>query len=142
MILVDANLLLYSEDTLSARHEAARSWWDERLSGIDPVCLCWHVIGAFIRISTNARIHRRPLTLQEATDRVQSWMDQPCLRIIQPTERHWAVFENLLKQGQAVANLVPDAHLAALALEHNCVLYSTDSDFTRFPRLKWKNPIA
>jgi uncharacterized protein len=140
MILVDANLLLYAEDSLSEHHKAARAWWDAQLSGSDPVCLCWPVLAAFIRISTNARLHQRPLTLREAIERVQSWMDQPCVQIIQPSDEHWPIFQRMLREGNATANLVSDAQLAALAVEHNCELQSTDSDFARFRGLKWKNP--
>jgi len=140
--LVDANLLLYAEDSLSAHHEPARTWWDAQLSGSELVCLCWPVLTAFIRIGTNVRLHRRPLTLKEAVDRVQSWLDQPCVRIIQPAEQHWTIFQQMLRAGNATANLVSDAHLAALAVEHNCVLHSTDTDFARFRGLKWRNPIA
>lgn len=142
MILVDANILLYAEDSCSEHHEAARTWWDGQLSGSDPVALCWPVLTAFIRIGTNARLHQRPLTLKEAVERVQSWLDQPCVRIIHPTDAHWPIFEQMLRVGNATANLVSDAHLAALALEHRCVLYSTDTDFARFRGLKWKNPVA
>lgn len=142
MILVDANILLYAEDSLSARHGAAREWWDRQLSGTEPVALCWPVLTAFIRIGTNVRLHRRPLTLREAVERTQSWFDQPCVRLIQPTDQHWPIFQNLLRSGNAVANLVSDAHLAALAVEHNCVLHSTDGDFARFHGLKWENPLA
>ncbi len=142
MILVDANLLLYAEDSLSEHHEVARNWWDAQLSGSEPVALCWPVLTAFIRIGTNARLHQRPLTLKEASERVQSWFDQPCVQIIQPTDQHWAIFQQMLRSGNAVGNLVSDAHLAALAVEHNCVLHSTDADFSRFKGLKWQNPIA
>jgi uncharacterized protein len=142
MILLDANILLYAEDSLSAQHEPARTWWDEQLSGSAPVCLCWPVITAFIRIATNARLHQRPLTLNETMDRVQSWIDQPCIRIIQPTEQHWDILQRMLHDGNATANLVSDAHLAALAVEHNCQLCSTDADFARFPKLNWRNPIS
>lgn len=142
MILVDANLLLYAEDLGSARHAPARVWWDEQISGTAPVCLCWTVLKAFIRIGTNPRVFDRPLTLDAAIDRVQSWIEQPCVRIVNPTARHWEVFRNLLRDGQAVANLVPDAHLAALAVEHGCELVSTDADFARFRGLRWRNPLA
>ena len=142
MILVDANILLYAEDSLNPRHRKARVWWDDRLSGADPVCLCWTVLSAFLRISTNPRAFERPLSLEQSLARVQSWLDQPCVKIIHPTERHWTVFRRMLTDGQAVANLVTDAHLAALAIEHGCELISTDSDFARFPKLKWKNPLA
>ncbi len=142
MILVDANLLLYAEDSLSDHHEAARTWWDAQLSGSAPVALCWPVLNAFIRIGTNARLHQRPLTLKEAAERVQSWFEQSCVLIIQPTEEHWSLFQQMLRSGNAVGNLVSDAHLAALAVEHNAVLHSTDADFSRFRGLKWKNPVA
>lgn len=142
MILVDANILLYAEDELSPQHRAAREWWDATLSGSSPVCLSWPVLDAFIRISTNSRIFRRPLSLNQAIARVQSWFDQPCVRLVSPTERHWVVFQQLLVSGQAIANLVPDAHLAALAIEYGCELASTDNDFARFRGIRWKNPLA
>jgi len=142
MILVDANLLLYAEDSLSEPHETARTWWDAQLSGSSPVGLCWPVITAFIRIGTNTRLHRRPLTLKEAIARVQTWLDQPCVVLVEPGEKHWEIFQKMLRAGNATANLVSDAHLAALAVEHNYVLHSTDTDFARFHGLKWKNPVA
>ncbi len=142
MILVDANILLYAEDSLQSRHQQARAWWDGQLSGTGVVCLCWTVLSAFIRIGTNPRVFEHPLSLEQALARVQSWLDQPCTRVIRPTERHWTVFKQVLTDGQAVANLVTDAHLAALAIEHGCELASTDSDFARFPKLKWRNPLA
>jgi toxin-antitoxin system PIN domain toxin len=142
VILVDANVLLYAEDSRSEYHEAARTWWDAQLSGSEPVALCWPVLTAFIRIGTNARLHQRPLTLKEAVERLEGWFDQPCVRLIQPTDQHWQLFQQMLRVGNATANLVSDAHLAALAVEHNCVLYSTDTDFARFRGLKWKNPVG
>ena len=142
MILVDANLLLYAEDSLSELHERTRIWWDEQLSGSAVVCLCWPVVTAFIRIGTNARLHQRPLTMGEAVERVQSWFDQPYVRMIHPSDQHWAIFQRMLRDGKALGNLVPDAHLAALAIEHNCVLKTSDADFARFKGLRWNNPIA
>jgi toxin-antitoxin system PIN domain toxin len=141
VILVDANILLYAEDQLNPQHEIARGWWDAQLSGVSPVCLCWSVLCAFIRIGTNHRVFERPLTLNQAIARVQSWLDQPCTRLIYPTERHWTVLQPLLIEGQALGNLVSDAHLAALAVQHGCELMSTDGDFARFPRVKWTNPL-
>ncbi len=141
MILVDANILLYAEDSLNPRHDQARVWWDTQLSGTGIVCLCWTVLCAFIRLGTNPRVFQNPLSLEQAVGRVQRWLDQPCTRVIRPTERHWTVFQQVLTNGQAAANLVTDAHLAALAIEHGCELASTDSDFARFAKLKWKNPL-
>lgn len=142
MILVDANILLYAEDSLHSRHRQARQWWDSQLSGTGAVCLCWTVLSAFIRIGTNPRVFEYPLSLEQALTRVQSWLDQPCTRVVLPTERHWIVLKQMLTDGQGVANLVTDAHLAALAIEHGCELASTDSDFARFPKLKWRNPLT
>ena len=142
MILVDTNILLYAEDSLNPSNRQARAWWDEQLSGTGVVCLCWTVLSAFIRIGTNPRVFEYPLALEQALARIQSWIDQPCTRIIRPTERHWFVFKQQLTTGQAVSNLVTDAHLAALAIEHGCTLTSTDSDFARFPKLKWINPLS
>lgn len=141
MIMVDANILLYAEDRSNPKHKVAREWWDAQLSGTSPVCLCWTVIGAYVRISTNPRVFEHPLTLDQAVSRVQSWMDQPCTRMVQPTIGHWKLFRELLVEGQATGNLVTDAHLAAIAIEHGCELNSTDSDFSRFPKVKWRNPL-
>jgi toxin-antitoxin system PIN domain toxin len=105
------------------------------------VCLCWTVLGAFIRIGTNPRVFDHPLSIDQTLRRIQSWLDQPCVRIVNPTERHWSVFRKLLADGQAVANLATDAHLAALAIEHGCELISTDSDFSRFRGIRWRNPL-
>src|ERR1043166_222487 len=99
-------------------------------------------MNGFIPIGTNFRFHQRPLTIIEAIDRIQSWLNQPCVRIIQPTDYHWMILQTLLRESKAVGNLARDAHLAALALEHNCILHSSDTNFARFRRLKWKNPIA
>lgn len=142
MILVDANLLLYAEDARSPMHVRAREWWDAQLSGPGVVCLSWEVLSAFIRIGTNPRVFEAPLSLDQACDRVDSWLAHPDVRIVRPTERHWEVFRDMLVGGQAPANLVSDAHLAALAIEHGCTLMSTDADFARFPKLQWRNPLA
>ena len=141
MILVDSNILLYAEDALSPHHDAAREWWDAQLSGTSPVCLYWTVLGAFVRIGTNSRIFENPLPLKAAIARVQSWLDPPCTRLIYSTERHWSIYQDLLIEGQAIGNLVTDAHLAALALQHGCELMSTDADFARFRKLRWTNPL-
>jgi len=141
LILVDANILLYAEDSSSPFHARANEWWVAQLSGSSPVCLCWSVLSAFLRIATHRQVFERPLTLEEAIARVESWLNQPCVRIVQPTERHWQFFSDMLTSGKATANLVPDAHLAALALEHGCQLQSTDVDFSRFSKLAWKNPL-
>jgi toxin-antitoxin system PIN domain toxin len=142
LILVDANLLLYAELDFDPRHPAARGWWDAQLSGATAVCLCWPVINAFVRISTQPRAFKKPLLIAEAVERVTAWLQQPPVRLVVPTDEHWGVFAELLERGQASGNLVSDAEVAALAIEHGCELQSTDADFSRFPGLKWRNPLA
>ncbi len=141
MIFPDANLLLYAEDSLSRHHESARVWWDKVLGATTPVHLCWPVLNAFIRITTNVRLYERALTADEAIARVESWLGQPCVRLVSPSEKHWALFQTQIRESRATANLVADAHLAALAIEHGSTLYSSDQDFARFPSLRWINPL-
>lgn len=138
---MDANILLYAEDKTSAWHAKARNWLDARLSESSPVRLSWPVLSAFLRLSTNRRVFARPLSLEESIQRIESWLDQPCVQLVHPTSRHWTIFRQLLIESKATGNLVSDAHLATLAMENGCELASTDADFARFPRLKWSNPL-
>jgi hypothetical protein len=141
VILVDANLLVYGHVTSVPQHPAARAWLDGRLNGSAPVGLPWPSLLAFLRLVTNPRIFERPDTWSDAWRQVGEWLDCPSVWIPQPTEQHRGVLGSLLR-GQAVrANLVPDAHLAALAIEHGLILCSTDGDFARFPGLRCENPL-
>jgi len=142
LILVDANIIFYANDELSPQHRPAMAWWDRQLSGTAPVCLCWPVIMAFVRVSTNRRALARPLTIEMAIERVGAWLAQPVVRVLSPTSNHWSIVSDLLVRAQAVGNLVTDAEVAALAIEYGCELQSTDADFSRFPGLKWRNPLA
>jgi toxin-antitoxin system PIN domain toxin len=141
MIMIDANLLLYAYDINSSRHVAARKWLQEAFSTGDPVRLPWVVLLAFLRLTTQPAILTRPLSLEESISIVQEWLDRPNVSIAAPTGRHWEVLSTLLPAAQAKGRLVTDAHLAALAIEHGAVLYTNDRDFTRFPGLKWSNPL-
>jgi uncharacterized protein len=141
MRLVDANLLLYATDERSPRHRAARPWLERQLSGNEPVAFAWPVLLAFLRLSTSHRIFERPLPPNRAFDVVDRWLAQPCAVIVQPGGRHAALLRQLLSPLGTSANLVSDAHLAALALEHGAELNSCDSDFSRFPGLRWVNPL-
>ena len=141
MILVDANLLLYAYNASAPEHESARAWLEDALSGAEPVAFSWPVLLAFIRIATNSRAFPHPLSRLEATAAVSSWLDQPQAVVLSPGERHWELLQQLLSEGKVVGPLVSDAHLAALTIEHGGTLVTTDRDFTRFPKLKFKNPI-
>lgn len=142
MILTDANLPLYAYNRDAAEHDAARVWFEKQLSAPDLFCFSWQTITAFLRISTNARAFGQPLTVVEATTITAEWLERPQSVILTPGERHWEVFRNLLTIGQAAGPLVMDAHLAALAIEHGCILATTDKDFARFPGLQTINPLV
>ncbi len=141
MILVDANLLLYAYDAGSPQHAAARRWWEECLSAPEPVRLAWVTVVAFVRIGTHPRVFTEPLSVAEACGHVSTWLERPMVDIAHPTARHWAILDRLLRQAMAAGNLVTDAHLAALAIEHGAILQSTDRDFARFESLSWRNPL-
>lgn len=142
MILVDANLLIYAIDADSPHHAAARPWFEGVLSGDARVGLAWVVVLAFLRITTRPGILRRPLTLAQAIDYVSEWLLQPNVEAVSPGEQHWQVLRNLLKTTGTAGNLVSDSHLAALAIEHGCTIYSTDHDFQRFSGIEHVNPIT
>jgi len=141
MILPDANLLIYAIDSASTHHKAARDWLERMLSGVEEVGFSWSVILAFLRIVTHPAVVRRPLTPEAALDYVDSWLQQPCVRTVVPGAKHWLIFRSLIRSTGTAGNLTSDAHLAALALEHNCELHSTDYDFKRFPGLRHMNPL-
>jgi toxin-antitoxin system PIN domain toxin len=142
MIIPDLNLLIYAHDTLSPCHAAAKRWWADSLSQSEPVGLPHLVVFGFIRISTRSQIFRQPLTLTEAGDLVRSWLAQPNVQMVQPADGHLDRVMDLLDQIGTAGNLVTDAQLAALAIEHHAVLHTTDTDFVRFPGLQWFNPIT
>lgn len=142
MILVDANLLLYAYHPRSGQHLASRAWLEGVLSGPERVHFAWFTLWAFLRISTNPRVFARPLSAAEAEAAVSSWLAQPASSILEPGERHWEILRVLLREGQTVGPLVMDAALAALAIEHGATLHTTDRDFSRFPGLKWRNPLS
>jgi toxin-antitoxin system PIN domain toxin len=142
VILPDINLLVHAYNAESARHDAARTWWEGRLNGTEGVGLPWAVLLGFIRLTTNRQIVTVPLAPATACAHVRSWLTQPSASILHPAERHADILFGLLEQIGTASNLTTDAHLAALAIEHQALLCSTDADFARFPGLRWTNPIA
>jgi toxin-antitoxin system PIN domain toxin len=142
MILVDANLLLYAKVADFPRHERARRWLDDRLAGPAPVGLPWESLLAFLRLVTNPRVFSRPLAAERAWEQVERWLAMPAAWIPRPTDRHREILARLVRETGATAALVPDAHLAALAIGHGLILCSTDGDFARFRGLRWENPVA
>ncbi len=141
MILIDANLLIYAHVNTFSQHDRARMWIDEQLTGTAAVGLPWPSLLAFIRLVTNPRIFERPESVDKAWKQVEEWLDCSPVWIPQPTEKHREVLKRILIDQSLRANLIPDAHLATLAIEHGLILCSTDGDFGRFPDLRWENPI-
>ena len=141
MILPDANLLLYAYYPRAAQHEASRTWLEAVLSGTDTVRFSWQTLWAFLRISTNAKVFEQPLSIDEASAAVSSWLERPNAGIVEPGERHWEILRRLMENAQCSGPLVTDAALAAIAIEHGGTLYTTDRDFSRFTGLAWKNPL-
>lgn len=142
MILVDANLLVYACNQALPQHEAARRWLDGRLNDTPKVGLPWASLLAFVRLVSNPRIFQRPVSVTEAWRQVEEWLALEVTWTPEPTERHREILGPMLNRIDGKSNLVPDAHLAALAIEHGLLLYSTDGDFARFPGLRWENPLG
>jgi uncharacterized protein len=142
VILVDANILIYSHVETFAEHQAAHAWLDEQLNSSTRVGLPWPSLLAFLRLVTNPRVFERPEPMVDAWRQVRDWLACESAWVPQPTERHHDLLDKLLAQPGVNSNLVPDAHLAALALGHGLTLCSTDGDFARFPELRWLNPLT
>lgn len=142
MIVPDVNLLLYAYDAASPFQAAAATWWEDCLSGEEPVGLAPVVLFGFVRIVTNPRVFSRPLSVSEATGIVRSWLDQPFAQILEPTVDHVEQTLRLLEGIGTAGNLVTDAQVATLAIAHGAVLHTADADFLRFPGLKWVNPLT
>ena len=141
MIVPDVNILIYAYDTSSANHEIAKAWWRDTLRLSRPVGIPWATSIGFIRLVTNRSVFQRPMTVREAVIIVRSWLRQPRVRILIPGEGHGDILFGLLEELGTAGNLTSDAHLAALAMEYQAEVASTDSDFARFPGLRWFNPL-
>jgi toxin-antitoxin system PIN domain toxin len=142
VILVDANLLLYAANRSAPEHAVAREWLDGRLSGTARVGLPWPSLLAFVRLASNPLIVRQPVSVAHAWRQAAEWLASPVAWVPSPTEKHAQVLADLCKPDWMTARLVPDAHLAALAVEHGLTVCSTDGDFARFPGIVWQNPLA
>lgn len=140
MRIVDANVLLHAVNEASPRHEAARTWLEVALAGRETVGFAWLALLAFLRLSTHPAVFPRPLEVRDAVDTIRDWLAQPPVVVVSPSGRHLEVLAGLLAETGTAANLVNDAHLAALAVEHDAVLVSFDADFVRFRGLRWEEP--
>lgn len=123
-------------------HAVARQWWESLLAGNERVGLAWVVILGFLRITTRSGLSARPLPVAGAVAIVRSWLATPGVRIVAPGDEHGRILFALLENVGTGGNLTTDAHLAALAIEYRGQIATTDRDFSRFPQLRWFNPIS
>jgi toxin-antitoxin system PIN domain toxin len=140
VLLVDANVLLHAVNQHAREHEAARDWLGEALNAREAVAFGWTVVLAFLRVATHPSVFPRPLTSDQAAATVERWLDAAPAVVLDPTRRHLGLLRGLLAQAGTAGNLVADAHLAALALEHGATVVSFDRDFGRFDGVAWRLP--
>jgi toxin-antitoxin system PIN domain toxin len=141
MILPDINLLVYAYNRDAPEHAGARAWWEDLLVSEEPVGIPWAVSCGFIRLMTHPAVLMTPLDPKRAVAHVESWLERPSVEVLDPGPRHLELLGRLLGSLGVAGNLTTDAHLAALAIEHQCELHSNDGDFARFSGLRWRNPL-
>jgi toxin-antitoxin system PIN domain toxin len=142
VIVVDANLLIYAHNSDSADFDRSREWLEHVLSEETPVGLPWAVIHAFLRLTTGKVVLPRPLDVETATTIIDEWLSLPSITILEAGPGYWPIFRELLRKAKISGKMVTDAHIAALAIEHDAALYTADRDFRRFPGLRVINPLA
>lgn len=140
MRVVDANVLLYAVNADTQHHAPSRRWLDHALAGNDTVGFTWLALTAFLRITTKVGLFPQPLLPEQALHQVAAWLDAPGARVLEPTPQHIGVLGRLLGAVGTGGNLVNDAHLAAIAVEHRAEVVTFDSDFGRFPGVRWCRP--
>jgi toxin-antitoxin system PIN domain toxin len=140
--LVDANVLLYAVNEDAPHHDESRVWLDTSMSGARTVAFSWVALLAFTRLATKVELFPAPLSPDEAIDRVDAWLSADSSVLVDPTADHSRVLRSLLASVGSGGNLVNDAHLAALAIEHRCEIVSYDTDFSRFEGVRWERPAA
>lgn len=140
MKIVDTNVLLYAVDEHADRHAVARAWLVEALEGSETIGFTWSAVLGFLRLATHPAVASRPLTVEEATGVIEGWIARPSAAIIEPGAGHVDMLRRLLAPIGTAGNLVNDAHLAAIAIEYAAEVVSFDTDFGRFPGVRWHRP--
>ena len=141
MIIPDVNLLVYAPNPDALLYDVARRWWEGLLDGVENVGVPWAVATGFMRVITIPRVLNYPMSPATGADYVADWFSQRHVAPLNPGDGHLAVSQQNLAVTGSNANLVPDAHIAALTMERDAELHSSDSDFVRFPGLRWRNPL-
>lgn len=142
VLLADVNAFIYAHRAESPRAEEHRAWLTDALTGDEPFGVSELVLSSFLRIVTNHRVYREPTPLDIALAFCQAVLDAPAAVRVQPSKRHWGIFRRLCSSVGARGNLVPDAYLAALAIESGATWVTTDHGFARFPNLTWRTPLG
>ena len=142
MILIDTNLWLYACLQELPQHRQAKAWLETVMGANEPVALPWNVVLAVLRICTQQRLMLQPLAPEQALNLVGGWLEHPLVQVVEPGPIHWTILRGLLQQVGTIGNHTNDAHLAALAIEHNCTLCSADAGFRRFAGLRFHNPLS
>ncbi len=141
MTVIDANVLLYAYDADAPQHATAAAWLEDLFNSQEAIGLPWVTLWAFLRISTNPRLSRNAAPAETIFAIVREWLRRPGVAVIHPGPRHAEILEELVLGSRAAGPLLSDAALAAIALEYGATLASTDRDFSRFPGLRWVNPV-
>lgn len=141
MKLIDLNILLYVYNVDDILHPRIKEWWERLVNSDERIGFAWITISGFIRISTNPRVMPQPLSADRAMEIVESFLRLQNIRIVSETDEHWGTLQSLITEAGTAGNLVTDAHLAAIAIEHGATLVSCDKDFSKFSGLRWENPL-
>jgi toxin-antitoxin system PIN domain toxin len=142
VVVPDINLLVFAHNEAAPRHADARTWWEGLMGGREHIGVPWAVVFGFVRLVTHPAVLEEPLSPMAALARVRGWLAIDHVQILDPGPRHLAVVERLFEATGVGGNLTTDTHLAALAIEHQAELHSNDTDFGRFPGLRWHNPLG
>ena len=141
MIVPDLNLLVYAHSDGTPLHQQALRWWEDLVNGPERIGIPWIVTTGFVRLLTHPGVLSNPARPERAVDLVSEWFKVPTVTSLNPGPQHLGIFRDALSAAGVGANLVTDAHIAALAIEHQAEVHSNDSDFNRFPGLRWRNPL-
>jgi toxin-antitoxin system PIN domain toxin len=141
VIFPDVNLLLYAQVSSYPEHPRAQRWWEGLLNGDKEVALAAPVLFGFVRLATSPRVFDKPMAVDDALDRANEWLAMPHVHLATPGPRHLEIAFRLLRELGTASNLTTDAQVAALAIEHQGEVHSNDADFSRFPQLRWVNPL-
>jgi uncharacterized protein len=141
MILCDVNVLIHAFRKDSAGHPQYREWLEKRVNSAEPYGLSELVASGFIRIVTHPGIFRHPSSLEEALTFLEILRSAPNCVLVAPGPGHWELFVGLCSKAGIRGNLVPDAYLAALAMDSGCEWITLDRDYARFPGLRWRHPL-